>query len=96
MACDLIRFIEDAAEQSRYHTRHWFRYLRKVITEDGVQITPEEQKQIFESEKLTMFQKVSLKQAVQKGTPTNKYVIGLNQRTKMPMIREIMMRKSSY
>jgi len=87
-----VSFLEDAAEQSRYHTGHWFRYLRKVITEDGIKLTPEEIDQIIKSDKLTLVQKVSLKQAIKKDTPTNRYVVGLNQRTTTPMLREIMMR----
>ncbi len=86
------RFIEDAAEESRYHAGHWFRYLRKIITDDNIQITPEEIDRIIEGDKLTLFQKVSLKQAVKKNTPTNRYIIGLNQRTSTPMLREIIMR----
>ena len=92
MDCDIIRYIEEAAEQSRYHSRHWFRYLRKVCVNGCVQLSPGEMKQVLESDKLSLFQKISLKQAGIKDTPTSRYIAGLNQRTTTPMLQEIMKR----
>ena len=92
MTSEMMQFVENAAEESRYHAGHWFRYLRKIITDDNVRITPEEIENIIEGDKLTLFQKVSLKQAVQKNTPTNRYITGLNQRASTTMLREIIMR----
>ena len=92
MAEDIVRFVEYAAGQSKYHSAHWFRYLRKVVEDGSIPLTHEELNQMMEGDKLTLFQKVSLKQAIKKDTPTNRYVTGLNKRTTTPMLREIMMR----
>jgi len=92
MPYDPISFVENAAQYSRYHLDHWFRYLRKIIKDGKIQLSSDQLDQIMQSDKLTPLQKVSLKRAAQPGTPTNLYIAGLNQRTNLTMLRQIMMR----
>lgn len=56
----------------------WFRYLRKAIFEDYSKITDADLELLLQSDKLNNFQKVSLKLALIKGTPTNDHVISQN------------------
>ena len=72
-------FMINAAKESRYSARHWFRYLRKVIFEDYTYLTDEDIEKLLTSNELTMFQKVTLKCAVQIGSPTHAYVVSINE-----------------
>ena len=69
------KFLTDAAIQSRGDRDHWFRYLRKVITSEDL-------KQLLASSDLSDDQKTVLREAVIPGSPTNVYVLSLNE--KMP------------
>ena len=84
-----IGYYLEGARRSRYHADQWFRYLRKAVTEDGTKLSPEEIAAILGSGELSMFQTVSFQRAMVAGTPTHQHVIGLNQRTETPMVREI-------
>lgn len=64
-------FMINAAKQSRHNARHWFRYLRKVIFEDYTYLTDDDLENLLNSTELTTFQKVTLKCAVQIGSPTH-------------------------
>ena len=92
MEYDHVMFLENAAKESRYHAGLWFRYLRKVFEQGEIQLNNEELSIILRSPDLTMFQKVSLKQAATNGTPTQRYVADLNRRTQIPMLRTILKR----
>lgn len=76
------KFLTDAAIQSRGDRDHWFRYLRKVITSEVNYITSEDLKQLLASSALSDDQKTVLREAVIPGSPTNVYVLSLNE--KMP------------
>ena len=72
-------FMLNAAQQSRHHARHWLRYLRKVIFEDCTYLTDEDIQNLLNFNELTMFQKVTLKCAVQIGSPTHAHVVSINE-----------------
>ena len=73
-------YILMAAMHSRYNAGHWFRYLRKVISEHGTSVSRETIDELYSNELLTPFQRVSLKAAFEEGTETHKHIISLNQR----------------
>ena len=77
---DNTEYILIAAQHSRHNAGHWFRYLRKIINESGNSISSETIDELYSSELLTPFQRVSLKAAFDEATETHKHVISLNQR----------------
>ena len=83
-------FMLNAAQQSRHHARHWFRYLRKVIFEDYTYLTEEDIERLLTSGELTSFQKVSLEFAVQQGSPTHEHVVSLNKPANVDEVRRLM------
>lgn len=83
-------YMINAAEQSRFNASHWFRYLRKVIFDDRSYLTDKTVEELLTSKKLTDFQKVSLKYAIQEHTPTHDYVISLNQPVKLTNVQKMM------
>lgn len=83
-------FMLNAAQQSRYSARQWFRYLRKVIFEDCTYLTDEDVKNLLNSTELTAFQKVSLEFAVQQGSPTHNHVVSLNKRANVDEVRKLL------
>ncbi len=85
-----INLLIRAAEESRYNARHWLRYLRKQIKDGKAMLTKEDIATVIEKGQLTMYQKVSLKRAMESGTPTNRYIVELNQRAKTKMLDQIM------
>ena len=85
-------FMINAAKRSKYNAGHWFRYLRKVIFEDYTYLTDEDIERLLVSAELTAFQKVSLKYAVQIGTPTHEHVVSLNKPAKLHIVRELVER----
>lgn len=89
---DNFNYMLCAAERSRFSSSHWFRYLRKVIFEDYTYLTDDDVQRLWESDKLTQFQKISLKCAVQFGSPTHKFVVSLGkpaQLTYVPKLLEV-------
>ena len=87
-----VGYILEGAKNSRYHADHWFRYLRKVVSDQGALLSLNDVEMIVMSGELTMFQIITLKRALQNGTPTNRKVVALNQRTTTPMIAELLRR----
>lgn len=83
-------FMINAAKQSQHNTRHWFRYLRKVIFEDYTHLTDEDIEKLLISDELTAFQKVSLEFAVQQGSQTHEHVVSLNKPVKVDEVRKLM------
>lgn len=83
-------YVINAARQSKFNASHWFRYLRKVIFEDYSYLTAKDVTKLLMSDELTNFQKVSLKYAMQKGSPTHEHVVSLNQSAKLTNIRQLM------
>ncbi|HEL0246751.1 TPA: hypothetical protein TUD09_000981 [Streptococcus equi subsp. zooepidemicus] len=87
---DWYDYMINASKQSRFNTSHWFRYLRKVIFEDHSYLTNEDVEKLLTSKELTDFQKVSLKYAIQKNTPTHEYVVSLNKPAKLTNVQKLM------
>ena len=85
-----VQYMINAAEQSRFNAKHWLRYLRKQVRDEEVLLTPVEIESIVDSGALTMYQVISLKRAMEKGTPTNQYVVSLNQPSETPMLDQIL------
>lgn len=81
-----------AAKNSKYNASHWFRYLRKVIFEDYSYLLEKDIEKLMSSDELTNFQKVSLKYAMKKNSPTNKYVISLNKPAELNNVKQLMER----
>lgn len=85
-------FMINAAKESRYNARHWFRYLRKVVFEDYTYLTDDDLENLLNSTELTAFQKVSLEFAVQQGSPTHEYVVSLNKLANVDEVRKLIKR----
>ena len=64
-----------AAPHSRYNAQHWFRYLRKDIDRE---VSKEQIDELYNNKALSAFQRVSLKAAFTKGSPTREHILGLN------------------
>ena len=80
--------IKVAAPHSRYNAKHWFRYLRKDINKE---ILKEQIDELYNSEALSAFQRVSLKAAFTEGSPTREHILGLNKKvvpSKLSIVRE--------
>ena len=83
-------YILMAAQHSRHNAGHWFRYLRKLISENGTSISREIIDELYSNELLTPFQRVSLKAAFKEGTETNRHIVSLNKRvvpSKLALVR---------
>lgn len=80
----------NAAKESRYNARHWFRYLRKVIFEEYTYLTDADVKNLLNSTELSAFQKVSLEFAVQQGSPTHNHVVSLNILANIDEVRKLL------
>ena len=87
-----LGYLIQGAIDSRYNARHWFRYLRKEFINGKPCLNKDEISFLLESEHLTMFQKVSLMQAMTEGTPTCNYIAGLNRPAKKRMLKELLRR----
>lgn len=87
-----VDYLIHAAQHSRYHAKHWFRYLRKMVINDKIILTQDDLTALLEGKFLTNFQKVTLKRAMTKGTPTYDYVAGLNRPCKLKNIEEFFRR----
>ena len=87
---DWYTYIINAAIRSKYNGAHWFRYLRKIIFENESKLTENDLSRPLQSSELSNFQKISLKYAMQKGTPTHEYVLSLNRPATMKNIKALM------
>ena len=86
-----FEYMEKAAQHSRHNARHWFRYLRKDIDKCGTLFTKKDLEDLYRSEALTPFQRVSIKAAFEEGSQTRLHIISLNQTAnpnKMALVRE--------
>jgi len=71
-----VDYIENvAAPHSAGNAGHWFRYLRKIVDKD---ISKADVDALYNSEALTPFQRVSIKNAFTNGSPTRAHVTNLN------------------
>lgn len=82
-------FIVTGAKNSRYNTKHWLRYLSKVISEEKSMLSDKEIAEIIDSGELTMYQIVTLRHAMTPGTATNEFVNKMNRRASTPMVDAI-------
>jgi hypothetical protein len=82
-------FMINAAKDSRYKANPWFRYLREVIFENYTYLTDEDIENLLNSTELTAFQKVTLKCAVQIGSPTHAHVVSLNNSANVEEVRKL-------
>ena len=73
-------YMEKAAQHSKGNCAHWFMYLRKYIDKCGTLFSIEDVKALYNNEKLSPFQRVSLNAAFLDGSPTRNYIIGLNKK----------------
>ena len=80
----------NAAEESRYNAAHWLRYLRKEFEGGTMRLSSEQLMKVLSSDRLTMYQKISLKRAATPETETHNYVVSLNERADTSMLDEIM------
>ena len=78
-----------AAQHSRYNAQHWFRYLRKYIDKCGTAFSIEDVKLLCSDDRLTLFQRVTLKEAFEEGSETQDYIRSLNRRIRPTMLAEI-------
>ena len=84
-------YILFAAQHSKSNAGHWFRYLRKDIGKCGELFSKEDVEALYHNEALTPFQRVSIKAAFEEGSPTRRYIIGLNSkanRKKILLVRD--------
>ena len=87
---DWYTYMIRAAEHSKYNGAHWFRYLRKVIFENESKLTTHDPERLLASLELSNFQKVSLKHAMQKGSPTHEHILSLNRPAKRTNVNALM------
>lgn len=87
---DWYTYIINAAIRSKYNGVHWFRYLRKIIFENESKLTENDLSRLLQSSELSNFQKISLKYAMQKGTPTHEHILSLNRPATMKNIKALM------
>lgn len=87
---DNFNYMVLAAERSRFSSSHWFRYLRKVIFEDYTYLTDDDVQRLLNSDKLTQFQKISLKCAVQFGSPTHEFVVSLGKQAQLNQVQKLL------
>lgn len=79
-----------AAKDSKDSAELWFRYLRKMIFRDYIKLSKSDVTKLLNSNDLNAFQKLTLKYAVQKGTPTYEYVVSLNEKKKSTVLEDLM------
>ena len=82
-------YMEMAAKHSKNSAQHWFRYLRKDIGKCGVSFSKQEVEKLYNDEKLTPFQRVSIKAAFNEGSETQKHIVSLNNKANLNMISSI-------
>ena len=87
-----VGYMLEGARRSRCHFDQWVRYLRKGITDEKILLSEEEITDILGSGALTMVQMITFKRAMEPGTITNKKIAALNQKSKTPMVEELLRR----
>ena len=84
-----VQFLINGADNSKYNAKQWYRYLRKIVTDTGTKLDNSEIDDLLASDKLTMFQKLSLKQAIVADSPTHNHLMDLNKPAATPMLDTI-------
>jgi len=78
-----------AARHSRGSASHWLRYLGKVIDNYEISFSKEDVDRLYNNEALTPFQRVSLKFAFQKGSPTMQHIQSMNKKATASRVVEM-------
>lgn len=84
-----------AAIDSRTDANLWYRYLRKEFSNGEISTSKKIIKEALSSDKLTYFQKISLKQALDSTSVTAQYINSLNQKAETIMLERIMRRRAN-
>lgn len=92
---NLYNYMINSAKDSKYNSRQWFLYLRKVITKEKIKLSQEDINALLSSSELTMYQKVTLERAVVYGSPTYQRVISLNEKAKLRYV-ELLKRRIEH
>ena len=79
VAGSFVSYLIRGADDSRYHARHWFRFLSKAISRDGSKLSSEDVAEIIASGQLTAFQMVTLQLAQELDGPVFEAVAGLRE-----------------
>ena len=79
-----------AAQLSKNNAALWFRYLRKYIDKCGTLFSMQDVENLYHSEALTPFQRVSIKAAFEEGSHTRQHIINLNQKVNTERITLLM------
>ena len=66
---DWYTYMIRAADHSKYNGSHWFRYLRKVIFENGSKLTAEDLSRLLQSKKSEQLSESLTKICHAKGFP---------------------------
>ena len=69
-----------ASEHSQKDGDLWFRYLYKVIQDEGTKLSFDDVEQLLKNPILTPFQKITLQDALTDGTHTREYVLQANRK----------------
>ena len=70
-----------ASEHSQKDGNLWFRYLYKVIQDEGTKLSSDDVEQLLKNPTLTPFQKITLQDALTDGTHTRKHVLQANRKS---------------
>lgn len=70
-----------ASEHSQKNGDLWFRYLYKVIQDEGTKLSSDDVEQLLKNPTLTPFQKITLQDALTNGTHTREYVLQANRKS---------------
>jgi hypothetical protein len=84
-----------AAQHSKYNAQHWFRYLRKFVDKCGIAFSLEDVNRLYNDDRLTLFQRITLIEAFREGSDTQEYIRSLNRKARPTMLAEIRSRYES-
>jgi hypothetical protein len=82
-------YIVRAAQHSRGSSKHWFRYLMKSIDKCGISFSPSDIDLLYNDDRLTPFQRISIKRAFEEGTVTRGYIRSLNEPRKTDVLERL-------
>lgn len=73
-------YMIQASKNSERDGDLWFRYLYKVIQDNGTKLTSDDVTRLLNSTVLTPFQKITLQDALTDGTHTREHVLQANRK----------------
>lgn len=74
-------YMIQASEHAKKDGDLWFRYLYKVIQDNGTKLTADDVRKLLKDPNLTPFQKITLQDALTEGTHTREHVLSANRKT---------------